>query len=153
MIQLAGEVFDAQNDPGQLQVDESVINKLIALHPASVSELDEGEGPVVWILMIPTTNQLMEEFLKGTIGEQEMLDQTSVNGIYDCIYLCSAMVLEEYRGKGIASKMILEAIHEICKDHPINYLFVWPFTKEGMKLAERLSAKTGIPLKLVEKTK
>lgn len=64
MINLAVETFAAHNDPNQLDVNEEVIKQLEQLHPATLSEHNEGDGPVVWILLIPTTTSLMNEFIK-----------------------------------------------------------------------------------------
>jgi hypothetical protein len=62
MMQLAEDVFSVKNDPEQLDVNEEVIEQLIAIHPATVSEQDEGEGPVAWVLVIPTTFEIMNSF-------------------------------------------------------------------------------------------
>src|SRR4051812_44338143 len=129
MIQLAGEAFDTKNDPEQLDVDEKIIERLFQIHSASVSEYDNGHGPVVWILMIPTSLELMEQFIDKKISEKELFKRTQPGWKYEAVYLCSAMVLEEYRGKGIAKRLTLEAIGKIRKDHPLKKLFVWPFSK------------------------
>lgn len=97
MIDLAEEVFDSRNDEMQLDVDEKVIESLTTLHPSSVSEFDDGNGPVVWVLLIPTTTDIMRKFLENKITETDILTLTEVDKKYDAIYLCSAMVLEEYR--------------------------------------------------------
>lgn len=65
---------------------------------------------------------------------------------YDSIYLCSALVLEEYRRKGIIRQMALKAIEEIQKDHPVKSLFIWAFTKEGEMAAEKIAQLTSLPL-------
>jgi ribosomal protein S18 acetylase RimI-like enzyme len=146
MIQLAEDVFAAKNDPDQLDVDETVISHLQKIHPYSVSEYDDGNGPAAWILLIPTTKGLMDQFLENKISEKELYELTPLNAPYEALYLCSAMVLEEYRRKGIAKRLTLKAIEEIKKDHPIKALFVWAFTKEGELAAEALSEFTGLPL-------
>ncbi|MCX6293866.1 MAG: GNAT family N-acetyltransferase [Sphingobacteriales bacterium] len=148
MIQLAEEVFDSKSDPEQLEVNEEVLNHLYKIHPASVQEFDDGNGPVVWVLLFPTTNELMEDFLKNKVSEKQLFELTPLNVQYDAIYLCSAMVLEEYRRKGIAQKLTKDAIEEIRKSHPITSLFVWPFTKEGSSLAEKISTSVGLQLKI-----
>jgi ribosomal protein S18 acetylase RimI-like enzyme len=147
MIELAEEAFDVRNDPDQLSVNEKVIERLQKMHPATVSEYDDGKGPVCWILGIPTTTELMNKFLACEISEKQLFEQTPMKGSYEAIYLCSAMVLKEYRNKGIATKLTLDAIESIRKDHPIKILFVWAFSKEGDSLAEKISLKTGLPLK------
>jgi len=149
MIQLAGEVFAAHNDPTQLDVDEEVMEKLQKIHPATLSDYEDGDGPVVWILLIPTTIDLMHQFVNGEISETELLNKTPLHVQYGALYLCSALVLPEYRHKGLATKVGLEAIQHIRADHPIEYLFTWSFSREGAELA-RLAANTE-GLKLLER--
>jgi hypothetical protein len=146
MIALADEVFATKNDPNQLDVNEGVLERLLGLHPASVSEFDDGNGPVAWILLIPTTLDLMEQFLARSISEKELFENTPVGVQYETLYLCSAMVLEEYRRQGIAKRLTLNAVDEIRKDHGLKAMFVWSFSKEGDLGAEELSLLTGIQL-------
>jgi hypothetical protein len=146
MIQLAEEVFAVKNDPDQLDVNEEVIARLQRIHPSSVSEYDDGNGPVAWILLIPTTQGLMNRFLEHTISEKELFDLTPLDTPYEALYLCSALVLEEYRRKGIAKLLALAAIENIQKDHPLKSIFVWPFSKEGNLASETLSSLTSLPL-------
>ena len=146
MIQLADEVFAVKNDPDQLDVNEEVLNRLRKIHPATVSEFDDGNGPVAWVLLIPTTSELMERFLAKEVSEKQLYEMTPMDASYDAIYLCSAMVLEEYRRKGIAKQLSLKAIEDIRKDHPIKTLFVWSFSKEGDFGAESIAQSTSLPL-------
>ncbi len=146
LIQLAEEVFAVKNDPDQLDVDQLVIDRLRRIHPATVSEFNEGSGPVAWVLMIPTTRALMDEFLNGRISEKELFERTPLDAKYEALYLCSALVLNEYRRQGIAKHLMLNAIEEIRKDHPLQSLFVWAFTEEGDRGSERISQLTSLPL-------
>lgn len=146
MIRLAEEFFDVKNDPEQIAVDESVRKKLDALDPASLSEESTEDGPVAWVLVIPTTIALMDQFLGHTITEKALLDKTDVGGSYDAVYLCSALVLPEYRKKGIARRLTVGAIRDIQRRHPIKKLFYWSFSEEGTELAESVAAELGLPL-------
>lgn len=146
MIQLADEVFATKTDPNQLDINEEVLDHLQAIHPATVSEYDDGKGPVAWILLIPTTTELMSQFIAMRISEKELYELTPLNTRYDAIYLCSAMVLDEYRRKGIAKRLTLRAIESIRHDHPIQSLFVWTFSNEGLLAAKALALETGLPL-------
>ena len=146
MIQLAEEVFATKNDPHQLDVTQEVIERLQRMHPSTVSEFDDGNGPVAWILMIPTTIDLMNRFLENKISEKELFDLTLMDIKYEALYLCSAMVLEEYRSKGIAKRLALEAIEDIRKDHHLKSLFVWPFSREGDLASESLARLVSLPL-------
>ena len=146
MIQLADEVFATRNDPEQLDVNEDVLAHLHEIHPATVSEHDDGNGPVAWVILIPTTTELMNKFLCGEISEKQLYELTPLNSTYQTVYLCSAMVLEEYRRQGIARRLVLESLEAIKKDHPIDALFVWTFSKEGLIASEALAKLVNLPL-------
>jgi len=148
MIQLAEDVFDARHDPDQLDVNEEVIKRFQLIHPASVGEYNEGEGPIAWVLVLPTTILLMNQFIEGKINEKQLFYQTPLQIPYEAIYLCSAMVLDEYRRQGIAKRLTLDAINSIRKDHKIQCLFYWPFTKEGDLAAKSLEEACELPLLL-----
>jgi ribosomal protein S18 acetylase RimI-like enzyme len=139
MLQLADEIFAVKNDPDQLDVNQEVLERLMMIHPATVSEYDDGNGPAAWVLLIPTTLDLMHQFLDTVISEKELFDLTPLNTKYEVLYLCSALVLEEYRRKGIAKRLALQAIESIRKDHPLKGLFVWTFSKDGDLGAEALA--------------
>ncbi len=146
MIQMANDVFDTKSDPEQLDVDETVIARLKEIHPATVSEFADEHGPAIWILVIPTITALMQQFLNHEISEQKLAEQTPIGAQYDAIYLCSAMVLEEYRGKGMAKKLTVDAIATIMETNQVKALFVWPFSPEGEALAESIAWATSLPL-------
>ena len=146
IIQLSDEVFSSRTDPDQLNVDEKVMEHLQLIHPDTLSEYDDGNGPVCWILCIPTTLDLMNQFINKEISERELYELTPLNTKYEAIYMCSALLLEEFRGKGIAQNLAVQAIENIKRDHNIKALFFWAFSKEGEKLAEKLSGLMGLPL-------
>lgn len=146
MIQLADDVFAVKNDPAQLEVNEQVIKHLQKLHPASVSDKNDANGPIAWLLLIPTTDELMHNFISGEINEKQLFELTPVGMPYDAIYLCSVMILDEYRRKGIAKEMTIKAIGKIRRDHKIKTLFTWNFTVEGDKLSEIIAKSVALPL-------
>lgn len=146
MLQLADEVFAVKNDPEQLDVNQEVLERLMRIHPATVSEYDDGNGPVAWILLIPTTLDFMHQFLDQAISEKELFERTQLDTKYEALYLCSTLVLEEYRRKGIAKRLTLQAIENIRQDHPLKALFVLTFSEEGDFGAEALACYTSLPL-------
>jgi len=146
MIQLSDEVFSSRTDPDQINVNENVMEYLQLIHSDTISEYDDGNGPVCWILCIPTTLDLMNKFINKEISERELYELTPLNTKYEAIYLCSALLLEEFRGKGIAQRLGVKALENIKIDHPIKALFFWSFSKEGEKLAEKVSSLIGLPL-------
>ena len=151
MMQLIDEVFGTRQDPGQLQVTRAQQKKLASIHPSTLSEYKNNDGPLIWVLMIPTTEEVMNDFIGKKITENELLERTPLNAEYTCIYLCSVTTLPEMRGKGKTKELCLSAISSICRNHPIKTLFVWPFTAGGDHLAKTLAKQTG--LKLLERKK
>ena len=146
LIQLADEVFSVKSDPSQLNVNQGVRKRLLKIHPSTLSEYNEGNGPAAWLLLIPTTIELMNKFLLQQISEKELFEQTPLNTTYEAIYLCSALVLEEYRRKGITQKLALSAIESIRKTHPLKAAFVWAFSPEGDLAAETIARLAELPL-------
>ncbi len=146
MLQVIDEVFATRNDPDQIQVNQDQLKKLQAIHPATLSELADENGPMVWVLVIPTTTALMTDFLSGSISEKQLLDNTPPGVTYDCLYLCSATTLPEARKEGLTKKVCLEAIAKISEQHAIRTLFVWPFSPEGSALANSLAQQLHLNL-------
>lgn len=148
MLRLADEFFSVRTDPEQLNVTPEVIERLKRLHPATLSDHSTTEGPVVWILLIPTVSEVMEHFLDGRVSEARILDLTPEGASYDALYLCSALVLPEYRRRGLALKVAAGAVEAIRRDHPIATLFYWGFSAEGRRLAEAVARAAGLPLRV-----
>jgi len=150
MLQIIDDVFATRNDPGQIQVSPQQLKKLQQIHPATLTEYADENGPLIWVLVIPTTAEVMNDFLAHKITEKELLDRTQPGRSYSCIYLCSATALPEVRGRGETKKLCIGAIQAICRDHPIKTLFVWPFTKEGFHLAEAIAVACQLDLKIMD---
>ncbi len=146
MIRLADEFFDYKDDPEQIAVDEEVMKKLQRLDPSSLSEEANDDGPIAWVLVIPTTEEVMREFLGGRISERKLLEMTGPGGTFDALYLCSALVLPEFRKQGLAKKLTVRAAKEIMTRQRIRWLYYWAFSEEGKKLAESVAMEAGLPL-------
>ena len=146
MMKIIDEVFATGKDKNQIQVSEKDIKKLYKIHPRCLSEIANENGPIIWLLVIPTNQKIMNDFLEKKITEKDILKFTNPGDSYDSIYLCSASTLPEFRGKDLTKNLCLEVIEEIKKTHPIKNLFVWPFTKAGKNLAENISVKSALIL-------
>ena len=146
MIKLAEEFFETKNDPLQISVTPEVISRLKKIHPATLTEETDIDGPIAWMLVIPTTANIMYDFIAKRINERELLEAIPIPGIYDALYLCSALVLPEYRCKGLAKRLVAQAVKSISGQHPIKFLFYWEFSVEGEKLAAAIARKFSLPL-------
>jgi len=146
MIQLADEIFGMKQDPTQISVNPKVRTRLLKIHASTLTEKRLKKGPIAWILLFPTTEDLMKQFIQRQITERELLKKTPLRIQYDAIYLCSALVLPEYRRKGYAKRLARKAIKSILKQHPIKSLFYWAFSVEGKKLSVSLAKEFSLHL-------
>ena len=121
MIKLAEQFFETRNDPAQISITRESMRKLRRIHPSSLKEKKDKNGPIAWVVVIPTTGDLMRKFITKKINEQELLDRTPVRQKYDALYLCSALVLPEHRGKGLARLLVSRAIKSIQRQHTIGH--------------------------------
>lgn len=146
MINLAEKFFETKNDPLQISIDEETRAILKRIHRSTMTEIRNEDGPIAWVLVIPTTSRLMGQFVAKEIHERDLLDRTPLRTKYDALYLCSALVLPEFRGKGLAKRLVLKAYRSIRKQHPIKSLFYWGFSPEGRKLALSVAKSVKLPL-------
>lgn len=146
MFEVINEVFSLRTDFEQLQVTEPEQKKLAALHSACLSELANDAGPLIWCLVIPTTEATMRKFLAAEISESQLLEQTTKGDTFTAIYLCSVTTLPEVRAQGKSYALCEKAIKAICETYAIRYLYLWPFSTQGLSLASKLSANLNLPL-------
>ncbi len=146
MIKLADEFFEAKSDPMQISVNDDTMAMLASIDPGTMKEKRDNNGPVAWSMVIPTTVELMKQFISKKISEKELLYKTPLHRKYHALYLCSALVLPEHRGKGIAKRLVVRAVKAIGKKHPIEFLFYWEFSIAGKRLAESIAKEFSLPL-------
>lgn len=146
LLQLVEKTFDVKNDPEQLDVNQAVIARLQQMHPCAMTEITNDDGPIAWALLIPTTTDVMNRFLLKEISEKQLYELTPIDAKFEAVYLCSAIVLPEFRRKGLLKMVLTDAILEIRKEHPVESLFVWAFTQEGDLAAQKIADLVGLPL-------
>jgi hypothetical protein len=146
MLDLVVNFFGTREDGDQITVTPEELKRLLDIHPATMSEVANEDGPILWLLLVPTTAKVMYEFLEGIISERQLLLETLPGQEYTAIYLCSIYVLPEFRKQGLSRKTMIEAINQIQKDHPIKSLYYWPFSNEGKQLATTIAEELDLPL-------
>ena len=143
MNTVAESIFGTAKDPEQMSISMDSWDKLQALNENCVLyEQNDGGNLISWIVVMPTTKDLMHKFLNKEINEQQLLDQTKAQDKYSALYLCSGITLPDYRRQGHALKLFLDVI----KRMPLTgdyQLFAWPTTPEGKKLADRIFQEIG----------
>jgi hypothetical protein len=147
MYELIDDVFDTQNDSTQLRFSENDIEKLISLSPHTLQEAANEDGPYAWISVFPTSLDLMNQFLSEQINERQLFDLTNKEDNNEVVYLCSAIVLPEFRNQGLALKLTIQAIEALQLSYPIRVALVWPFSDNGFRLAEKAAEACGLSLR------
>lgn len=145
---IAESVFGTFRDPNQIPVTKESGRKLDKLTPHWIKyELDEKGNPISWVVVLPTQLNLMKKFLKNEISEKQLLDLTKPQKTYKAIYLCVAITVPEYRRKGLATKLLKEALNLI--PHVENVvLFSWPYSKEGGAVIKKLETELGVKIRI-----
>ena len=148
MLDLVDEVFESKSDPNQLSFTEEDMEHLQALHPACLNEHANEDGPYAWISIFPTSSDLANKFVGGKSTERELFDKTlELNPTQlNTVYLCSALVLPEFRKNMIAFTTTIQAIEGMKNNLPIHQLLVWPFSHEGEQLAKKIAKASQLPL-------
>lgn len=146
LLELVDHVFQTRNDPSQIGFTESDMAKMNNLHVECLQEAENEDGPIAWVAVIPTSLDLMNEFIIKTITERELFDRTTMETPKEAVYLCSAIVLPDFRRKGIALQLSLEAIHAMQQHWSLSAVFVWPFSDEGKVLAHKIADECGLTL-------
>ena len=142
MLDIGEQFFGTANDPDQMPATRESFYKLQRLHPKTVIyRLEKGE-PISWVVVLPTSAELMEKFLRGEINERELLDLTEPQDKYEALYLCAAFTVSEYRRRGYVIEMFKEAINAIPHVQDVK-LFAWLFSQEGRRLTEKLNSVLG----------
>jgi hypothetical protein len=88
----------------------------------------------------------MNLFVQGELTERQLFDATEETTPKQAVYLCSAIVLPEFRRSGIAFDLSINSIRNIQEDHKIEAAFVWPFTDEGEALAHKVASSCGLTM-------
>ncbi len=141
LLDLVDRIFQTRNDPTQIGFSDQDMAKMSRLHTACLQEAENEEGPIAWVAVIPTSQSLMHEFIDKAISERELFDLTTPETPKQVVYLCSAIVLPEFRASGVAMKLSLNAIHAMQQQWKISAAFVWPFSNDGEMLARSIARR------------
>jgi len=142
MLDTAEKFFGSENDPEQMPITKESFDKLQKLHPQTLIYKTENGQPVSWIVTLPTSNNLAEQFLAGEINEKQLLELSQPQAVYEALYLCVAFTLPEYRRRGYITEMFQEALRTIPHEPNVK-LFAWAFSPEGGQLIAKLSQMLG----------
>ena len=150
-MEISEKFFQTEFDPDQIPVNNDSERKLLSIHKHTIIFKNEKGGDLVaWVVIIPTSISTMNKFLNKKITEKELLEMAVKEKNFDALYLCSIFVIPEYRRKGYAKKLIIEAIEKLQSNRNAP-LYCWVYSEEGEKLISNLSETLNRPILKLKK--
>ena len=147
MLSVAENFFKTASDSSQIPINKESFYKIQRLHPKTLLYKTKNNKPISWIVILPTSKKLADEFLQGKISERELLDKSNPQKEYEALYLCAAFTIPKYRRKGYVIEMLNEAIGSIPHTDDIK-LFAWSYSQEGKSLIKKLEKTLGGKIEL-----
>lgn len=142
-MRIAEQFFGTEKDPDQMPINLESFYKIQKLHPKTIMVKLDGSGePISWIVVLPTSKELMHKFLDSAVTERELLDMSQQQERYEALYLCAAFTIPEHRRKGLTTELFKEAMNSIPLTDDFQ-LFAWPFSEEGKQVIEKLRSVLG----------
>lgn len=152
MNAMAIELFHTENDDTQasptLEKSLQVINKE---KYNFISVNNDKDEPIAWSLVMPTSLEVMDNFLSEEITERELLEISRTDNKFEALYLFSVIVLPEYRRKGLGQFLFKTQIEYFKERYDITEVYSWWFSEEGKKLGDSLEKDLGIEIKSIVK--
>ena len=144
LVSASEDSFHTQVDDTQIPASQETRNKFFPLDPHCLAvDITESGEPRGFVLLIPTQKALAEGFLEDRITEKDLLWKTSKTDTYDALYVCAAVTNPKYRRTGVALNLLTTTMEKFTSRYPIDLIFAWPYSVEGMKLGRALEASIG----------
>jgi GNAT superfamily N-acetyltransferase len=150
MLKISEEFFGSQSDPDQMPINQESADKLFSLHPDTILyTFDESDNPIGWAVVVPTSMRVMDEFLKKEISERRLLEKAVEEKKFEALYLCAVFILPEYRRRGFAKKLLLDAIQKVSHGKDLE-LYAWIYSEEGKRLSDVIAKTLGKEIRFRE---
>lgn len=147
-MEIAEAIFDTENDPDQMPINEESIVKLDEIYKDWLeTEFDEKGEPISWSVILPTQKNLAEKFIRNEITEKELLDFTKPQEVFNALYIVSVITIPEKRNMGLAQKVIKRSILKVPLEKN-SLIFAWASTEDGKKLISKINKKTNNLIKI-----
>ncbi len=137
---LGEEIFQTKNDPSQQQISKKRLEELAKSFAEGMNIIYHDKEIVGFTHLQPATITDMNEFLKGSITEEELTQKALEKQLTieqaEAIYLVAAVIKEPHRRKGLAQKAYTQTINKYVPKDAL--LFAWTYTREGEIFTKKL---------------
>jgi ribosomal protein S18 acetylase RimI-like enzyme len=107
--------------------------------------------PIAWSVMLPTSKNTRDRFLKKEINEKQMLDEAVKNPSFESVNIFAVIVLPEYRQQGLAKELLNYQIKYFQDEYKVADFFAWIFSPEGEKIIKSLEKTHSIRIEYISK--
>ncbi len=145
--EMVKKYFKTDENPEQMPPTKETQDFLYKSCQGYMNVLKDDDKVVGFMLLLPARKELMNDFISKKINEVTLFERimrSPMDKIPQTIYLCSTIVLEDYRGKGFAVEGTLKILDKFKKNKPI--LFSWSISPEGDNMAKKISKISGLKL-------
>lgn len=147
------DYFETSEDTEQMKISEENSRWIFENIPEYFNVIKK-EGKIVgYSFLMPSTKNIMENFVSGMINEAELFDGIKkMDSEFlvrpEAVYLCSFYVDENNRRRGLASIAGIKTISSIASRFNITpTLFAWRYSDEGRLLCRKIAKVMGFDLK------
>ncbi len=132
--------FHTDQDTNQAEIKPAEGRWIVQHIPECVTIIKDGKKVIGLTFFFPTSPALMHAFIQKRISEHTLWEKTKAR-IHEpgntCIYLSSAFMDQEYRGRGIARRAIIQSLKKYTRAaQRTPPFFYWNYSAQGKILAE-----------------
>lgn len=152
MNAIAIELFETESD--DTQASPTLENCLRVVKKEKYNFIlvkDTNDELMGWSVVMPTSLEVMDNFLSEEITERELLEISRIDSKFEALYLFAVIVLPEYRKKGLAKFLFKTQIEYFKEKYNINNIYSWWFSEEGKKLGDSLEKELDVEIKAIVK--
>lgn len=138
MTIIGEQIFYTEDDDTQSKASVENCIGISNVDPYCYVSIKENDKNMAWSIVLPTSIDNMNKFLKGEINEAQLSEASKSNPCFECLYFMAVIVLPEYRKMGLAKFLLKEQIKYFQEKYSIDKFFGWIFTKDGNLLADSM---------------
>lgn len=147
-FKLTEGLWSTKTDPEIIPSKVFTYNFVTKEIPFSYNVIKEDDLVIGFTIVLPSSEEDMYDFINEKITEKELfyriLETDREN--FSCLYLCSAVIAENYRRRGLAKKSLMKQIEKFSNIYDIKYIYSWAFSDAGKKICNNISEEINIPL-------
>lgn len=153
LIKMEKVAIDVFGVPDKDMVAPSPENdlKLIGIDKNTFVCFKEKGEPIAWSLVMPTSKVNSDKFLSEEINEKVIFEDSTKKHSFESLYLFVAIVLPEYRRKGLATELMSYQVNYFRDKYNIKDFYAWTFSKEGEILIKAIEKTNNILVRYISR--